>query len=429
MVRRPSVASLDSGTESSEYGDEAPVIAGYDAPAAKPSWSGSGGRWLVWPMRVVLWAAIPVIGYRGVMAILLDETPVVTNHKGTSLASSGPRFPVTVGSAYALQFGQVYLNFSLSGELRGAAQLTAFIPANVRALQLKFGWNGTGTWTRGSEQVAGIDARNAHAAVVMVLDTPNWHLIELGVPPHLSCSQLVVSGESDWLPAPSAASPPQAASSDPAPQSAPSSQMPGFFQAYASGDQATLNRFLARVTWVGGLGGAVGFGSIASLTVLRGGTTRDITMTVNWMLYGQVSPPAPQLAATYDVSVIDQPGGKRYVREIPASTQPMGTQRTGSRHAVRCTEERRRSGEHRSLLGPQINDSAVATFECTGLRPALSYRSLRRLDVARASASSRHGVIVAPSETSLKWRPACHVVGKARPNPARGRAQARSGSA
>ena len=116
------------------------------------------------------------------------------------------------------------------------------------------------------------------------------------------------------------------AASDPAAQNALASQLPAFFQAYAGGDQATLNRFLAPGASVGGLGGAVSFGSIASITVPPGGATRDITVTVNWVLYGQVSPATPQLAATYDMSVIDKPGGRWYVREIRASTQPMGTQ-------------------------------------------------------------------------------------------------------
>jgi hypothetical protein len=81
---------------------------------------------------------------------------------------------------------------------------------------------------------------------------------------------------------------------------------------YASGDQATLNRFLAPGASVGGLGGAVSFGSIASLTVPRGGATRDIAVTVNWALSGQVSQAAPQFAATYDISLIDQQSRRWY---------------------------------------------------------------------------------------------------------------------
>lgn len=327
-MRRPSVASLDSGTESPDYGEESPGMAGRGAMAAKPPWSGSGGRWLVWPMRVVLWAAILIIGYRGVTAIFLNETPSTTGNTSSAPASAAPQFPVTLGSAYALQFGQVYLNFSPADASQRATELAAFIPGNVRALQPEFGWNSAGTLTLDSEQVAGVDVRSAHTAVVTLLATVNGHLMELGVPLYVSGGGLVVSGEPAWLPAPSAASPPDThvPGSDPAAQSALSSQLPAFFRAYGSGDQATLNRFLAPGISLSGLGGAVSFGSIASLTVPRGGATRDITVTVNWVLPGQVSQVAPQLAASYDMSVVEQQSGRWYVREIRASTQPMGTQ-------------------------------------------------------------------------------------------------------
>src|SRR5215469_7165520 len=139
MVPRPSVASLDSGAESPEYGDESPVAAGRGAPAAKPLWSGSGGRWLLWPMRIVLWAAILIIGYRGITAIVLNETPSSGNGAAATPTPSTPAFPVTLGSAYALQFGQVYLNFSPGAATQRANKLATFIPANVRSLQPEFG--------------------------------------------------------------------------------------------------------------------------------------------------------------------------------------------------------------------------------------------------------------------------------------------------
>ncbi|MGH3213286.1 MAG: conjugal transfer protein [Trebonia sp.] len=281
-------------------------------------------------MRIVLGAAIPIIGYRGISAIALNETPS-TASSGNGAAAipvpSGPSFPVTLGSAYTLQFDQAYLNFSLNKATARARELAAFIPANVRALQPQFSWNDGGTMQLGPEQVAGVDVPSAHTAVVTILATVNGSLIEIGVP-FYAPGRAIVSGEPAWLPAPSVVSLPNspAAASGPAAQSALASQLPFFFEAYASGDQATLNRFLAPGASVGGLGGAVSFGSIASITVPREGATRDITVTVNWVLYGQVSQAAPQLAVTYDVSVIDRPGGRWYVREIRASTQPMGTQ-------------------------------------------------------------------------------------------------------
>jgi hypothetical protein len=281
-------------------------------------------------MRIVLWAAILIIGYRGISAIVLNETPSTASSGNGAAATpvpSGPSFPTTLGSAYALQFAQVYLNFSPNNATARARELAAFIPANVRALQPQFGWNGAGTMQLESEQVAGVDVRSAHTAVVTILATVNGSLIEIGVPLYASGHGIVVSGQPAWLPTPSAVSPPHpAAASDRAAQNALASQLPAFFQAYAGGDQATLNRFLAPGASVGGLAGAVSFGSIASITAPPGGATRDISVTVNWVLYGQVSRAAPQLAATYDMSVIDKPGGRWYVREIRASTQPMGTQ-------------------------------------------------------------------------------------------------------
>jgi hypothetical protein len=262
-------------------------------------------------MRIVLRAAIPIIGYRGISAIVPNKTPSsASSGNGTAAApaTSAQSFPVTLASAYAAQFGQVYMNFSPGNATERANEPAAFIPANARAIQSEFGWDGAGT-------------------MQTILATVNGRLAELGVPLYASGSG-IVSGEPAWRPARAAASLPSspAAASDPAAQRALLGMLPAFFEAYASGDRSTLDRFLAPGASVGGLGGAVTFGSIASLTVPPGGATRDITVTINWVLSGQVSQAAPQLAAIYDMSVIDQPGGRWYVREIRASTQPMGTQ-------------------------------------------------------------------------------------------------------
>lgn len=324
MARRSSVSSFDSGTESDVYGDESPAMDGHRTATSKAPWSGAGGRWMVWPMRVVIWAAILVIGYRGVLAIVLNETPANTN----DTASSSPQFPMTLGEAFAMEFGQAYLNFSPATAAQRAQQLAAFIPANISARDPQFGWNGTGTSRLDSEQVAGIDVRSAQTAVVTLLASVNGKMLELGVPLYASGGGIVVPGEPAILPAPPAVPPPDAqpVGSDPAARSALSSQLPAFFEAYASGDQATLNRFLAPGVSLNGLGGAVSFGSIASIAVPPGGATRDITVTVNWMIPSQVRGGMTQLTTSYDMSVVDQQSGKWYVREIRASTQPMGTQ-------------------------------------------------------------------------------------------------------
>jgi conjugative transposon protein TcpC len=326
-VRRLSVASLDSGAESPVYGEEPSASAGRD-PEAKPPWAGGGGRWAVWPMRAVLWATILIIGYRGVTAILFGDTSSSgsgTGNDTTSTAASG--FPVVLAEAFAMRFGQVYLNYSSSTAAERAQQLAAFIPANVRAKDPQFGWNGSGTSVTQSTEVAGIDVRSADTAVVTLLSSVNGQLMELGVPLYASGGGLVVSGQPAWLPAPPVAVPPSArqASSDKTAKGALASQLPGFFRAFASGDQTALGRYLAPGASVSGLGGAVSFGGITSLQVPQGEATRDITVTVDWTIPGQVGTGAPRLATSYDMSVVDQQGARWYVKDIRASTQPMGT--------------------------------------------------------------------------------------------------------
>ena len=236
-------------------------------------------------------------------------------------------FPTAVGEAFALRFGQVYLNVNPDKAAQRAQSLAAFIPASARAADPEFGWTGSGTSTTQSVQVAGIDVRSAKTAVVTLLASVNGSLMELGVPIYASGGGLVVSGEPAWLPAPRAAKLPQAhqPSSDQAAKSALASQLPAFFQAFASGDQAKLSSYLAPGSSMQGLGGAVSFGSIGSLSVPPGGATRDITVTVNWTLPVQAGTNAPGLATTYDMSVVDRQSGRWYVAGIRASTQPMGT--------------------------------------------------------------------------------------------------------
>jgi hypothetical protein len=330
MVRRSSVAGLDGGTESAVYGEESSTIRGRSGPAARTPWRGGGGRWTVWPLRVVLWVAILVIGYRGIMAIVLNETPTSTSSTTTPAAASpSTQFPVTLAEAYALQFGQVYLNFNPASAGQRQRQLAEFIPSSAsQQLDPQFGWNGEGSERVQSEQVAGIDVRSSTTAVVTLLATVNGKLMELGVPIYSSGGNVVVSGDPAWLPAPSTVQPPagQQPAADQNAQNALSAQLPAFFAAYASGDQTTLNRYLAPGVSINGLNGAVRYGSIASIVVPQGSAKREITVTVNWLLPGQAGQGVAQLTTTYDMSVVDQQSGKWYVEDIRASTQPMGTQ-------------------------------------------------------------------------------------------------------
>jgi hypothetical protein len=286
-------------------------------------WAGGGGRWAVWAGRTLLWLVLIVIAVNGVRAIFVRETQ--SPAAGPSRAPSPPanHFPTSLAEAFALQFGHVYLNFSQSHAAQRAQQLSAFIPQGTQDDEL--GWNGVGTMELQSEQVAGIDVQDSHHALVRLLALVNNKLMEFSVPVYTSAGSLAVSGEPALLPAPAQASPPPAATpnTDTAAQDSLQTLLPSFFQAYASGDPAMLNRFLAKGASISGLGGTVEFRSIQNLVVPQGGSTRHVTVTVRWQLPSQGGGAAATLDMTYDMTVLYQ-NGTWNVLGIQGSTQPMG---------------------------------------------------------------------------------------------------------
>ena len=106
------------------------------------------------------------------------------------------------------------------------------------------------------------------------------------------------------------------------------SQLPAFFQAYASGNRVTLGRFLAPGTQVTGLGGAAQFGSLTGVTVPNGGTTRHVVATVVWHVPARVSqgaksPPPAGLEMSYALTIVNH-SGTWYISHIAASLQAAG---------------------------------------------------------------------------------------------------------
>jgi Conjugative transposon protein TcpC len=333
MVRRSS--TLDSGPQSSVHTNEselqfapAPAPRGYGrAPAP---WRGAGGRWAVWVLRALVWAVLIIIGVRGVIAIVLNQkTPSPTasstsEKSGTAAAGAAGSFPSGLAEAYATQFASVYLNFSQSTASQRAHKLAAFLPNGADP---QLGWNGAGSLKLQSDQVAGVDVRDAQHAVVTVLAEVNGQMMELGVPIYASGTGMVVNGQPAWLAAPTRLSPPapSAASPDTAAQSALQSQLPAFFRAYASGDSATLTRFLVHGVTITGLGGAVTYSSIAALYVPAGDATRQITVSVVWQIPGAKGASPAQLPMTYDMTVVSQ-NSNWYVKSIRAADQPVEQQ-------------------------------------------------------------------------------------------------------
>ena len=270
-------------------------------------------------MRVVLWAAILIVLYRGITAIAFNETPSSAGGNATT----GAQFPATLAEAYAMQFGHVYFNFSQATAPQRQAQLAEFLPQSVlNAQPQQFGFTGPAATQLQSESVAGIAASSSQSAVVTLLTMINGKLMEFGVPVYAAGGGIVISGLPALLPAPLTVGLPQSkqAPSDPQATSQLQQQLPGFFSAYANGSSADLDGHLASGASITGLGGVVTFGNIVSLHVPTGGTTRDITVTVNWQLGAQQG----GFSTTYDMSVVDLQGAKWYVEDIRASTQPTG---------------------------------------------------------------------------------------------------------
>ncbi len=340
MVRK---ATLDRSLRPDELAAADEVVPDVTEPAELPQqrpqqWRGAGGRWLIWTFRVVLWAVLVIIGFRGVMSIVTSfRHPAGGGHApSTAVADSG--FPASIAEAFALQFGNVYLNFSPATAAQRASELVPFIPVGADP---QFGWNGAGSQQLQSEQVASISVQNAHHAVVTLLARVSSGLIELGVPVYAAQGGLVVSAEPALLPGPQRANPPAsgAPASDSAAVAALTQQLPGFFRAYATGDQEALGRFLAPGAAVTGLDGAVTFGSISGMEVPSGGATRRIAVSVVWQFASQptskgrarqsardssVGDAPAGLQMTYEMTVVRR-GGTWYVQAIgPSAAQPGG---------------------------------------------------------------------------------------------------------
>jgi Conjugative transposon protein TcpC len=292
----------------------------------KAQWSGGGGRWLIWTLRAVVWAVLIVIGFRGVASIVASVRQSGGGTASSTSASSG--FPTTLGEAFALQFGAVYLSFSPATATQRAAELTPFIPVGADP---QFGWNGSGSQQLQSEQVASVSVRSAHQATITLLARVNSGLIELGVPVYAAQGGLVVSAEPAMLPVPGRVSPPavRRTATDRAAQAALARGLPGFFAAYASGNQQALARYLAPGAAVTGLGGAATFGSVGTIEVPAGGATRQITVTVTWQ-FPALAPPPPPPPTTSTRTRLRQPTGPP-----PAPVIPPGLQMTYQMTIVR----------------------------------------------------------------------------------------------
>jgi Conjugative transposon protein TcpC len=293
-------------------------------------WRGAGGRWLVWAGRAVAWAVLLLIGYRGVVAIVAGrESGTAPAPASVSSTGSATGFPVSLAEAFALQFGDAYLNFSPADASVRGKELSRFLAPGADP---QLGWNGAGTQRVQAESVADISVTSAHSAVVTLLASlDDGRMIELGVPIYAVPGGMSVTRPPALLPAPVRAVPPVAsASSDPATEAALQSQLPAFFAAYASGDRTTLARFTTPDSHIRSLAGAFTFGGVDGVLAPPGGATRTIIATVTWILpppnassRSVASAPAT-LQAAYELTVIRQGASwdVQSIGAVPTSAGP-----------------------------------------------------------------------------------------------------------
>jgi hypothetical protein len=237
---------------------------------------------------------------------------------------------VTLAQAYAMDFGEAYLNFSPASAGRRAAALAQFLPPGMNP---QLGYDGKGTQTLESEQVAATHVMSAHVAVVTLLAEVNGRLIELGVPIYASGGAMVVSGKPALLPPPAKATIPAARAQpgDRATEAVLARQLPAFFRAFASGDVVRSPSLISGPNEIGGLHGVVTFAGIGGVSApVAGGATRHITVTVIWRTPGQVKVRTSTIAnipativMTYAMTVVRR-GGNWYVESIGASTPAAG---------------------------------------------------------------------------------------------------------
>jgi len=281
-------------------------------------WRGSGGRWLIWVGRAVVWAVLLIVGYRGVLAIIQGQGSPQSAATGASAATAGSRFPVSAAEAYALEFGNVYLNFSPATAIQRSRGLASFLPPGTSP---QLGWNGAGTERVLDDQVAAVSVTSADNAVVTLLARlSSGSLVELGVPVYAAQGGMSVSGDPALLPGPATAVPPalRHATSDRAVAAALQSQLPAFFQAYAGDDGTTLARFAAPGAHIYGLGGGVSFDAIDSVYAPAGGDHRQVDVTVTWELpssavasaqSGNITGAPAALPMTYQLTVVREGNG------------------------------------------------------------------------------------------------------------------------
>jgi hypothetical protein len=239
--------------------------------------------------------------------------------------------------AFAAQFAGVYLNFSPDDAASRAGKLAAFLADD---LSPQIGWDGNGRFAAVAIQPYDIQATDANNAVVSVAFQSGARRLILSVPVYYSGDdaggRFAVAGRPAVLPAPAPAQVPQKVEPelDDVAAAELKPQLEGFFKAYASGDAAGLQRYLAVGKTLPSFGGAFTFGGLQELVVPVGGATREVQAVVVWVVPGATPSAEPDATADPSASAarieqayrltVEKQGDKWYVNDIRGAGRAVG---------------------------------------------------------------------------------------------------------
>jgi Conjugative transposon protein TcpC len=278
-------------------------------------WGGAGGRWWVYVGRVILWAFLIVVLVNGIRAPFQRFTTQTSTP--TTPTSGKPAFPQEQGSAYALSFADVYLNYDPATAADRQKQLAQFIAPGVDP---QLGWDSTGKSVLRSAYVAGVAAQDVNRAIVTLLVQANGRLFQLAVPVYAKDGALAISGRPATLPPPPRAALPVANQDrDSALETELQEPLTGFFKAYATGDTQRYSD-----PPVAGLGNAFAFSALKEIVAPPGAaTSRTVNATVIWQVpSGQAKTTGGSLEQTYQLTMVKKDDNNWYVTDIRGSTLP-----------------------------------------------------------------------------------------------------------
>jgi hypothetical protein len=284
---------------------------------------GSGGRWIVWVARAVLWTVLVVLLMLGIQALLrppAPQAPPPVVAEGADVA-----FPVHAAEAFAVRFASVYLEWDATDPTSRAERLAPYISDGV---EQQLGWAGNGRQVAVLVLPVHTTVISDAAAVVTVaaeitgIKDPRW--IHLSVPVATDGQgRFVVTDTPVLVPGPSEAVAPQepVQTADSELTNELHEPLSAFFRAYAGTEPGQLEYLLAPGVKVGTLGGMVQFVDLR-LTVPHGGGRRDALAKVRWV------DPVTQSTFTqsYQVTVVKRQDGRWYIEQlgahIPAASPP-----------------------------------------------------------------------------------------------------------